>query len=327
MLERHDDMRHTEAATSPIVDHALRQARKELLRELAHTEDRPTAMFLSRYCLTLIPLIFAGSLLAWWTRPVTLALFAIIAGFTQNALGILMHEGSHHFFHRNRKTNDLIANMLVCLPIFNTVQGYRDQHFEHHRHSGEEIDPYHDLYGRYATRPDVFRGLIADVIGMTAIRSFLRRYVAGARPTRDDPRWTVFALLGEQAVIAALLWRLTGSPLAWVFLWVLPLTTIPFAINRVRTIAEHYPGFEALPANRTTLVGIIEYCCIAPYGYSHHFEHHFAPNVPYYRLAWAHSYLKDRGIRLRSHEYNSAGYLQTFTRVMTELGAGSELFR
>jgi fatty acid desaturase len=24
--------------------------------------------------------------------------------------------------------------------------------------------------------------------------------------------------------------------------------------------------------------------------YSHHFEHHFAPNVPYYRLAWAHGY-------------------------------------
>jgi fatty acid desaturase len=135
------------------------------------------------------------------------------------------------------------------------------------------------------------------------------------------------ALFGEQVLIAALLWRITGSPVAWVFLWVLPLMTIPFAVNRVRTIAEHYPGFEALPANRTTLVGIIEYCCIAPYGYSHHFEHHFAPNVPYYRLAWAHRYLKGRGVRLRSHEYNSAGYLGTFTRAMTDLGAHSQPFR
>jgi fatty acid desaturase len=317
--------RNTEAETSPITDVALRQARKDLLRQLAHTEDRPTAVFLSRYFLTLIPLMFAGVMLAWWAHPVAFALFAIIAGFTQNALGILMHEGSHYFFHRKRKTNDLLANVLVCLPIFNTVQGYRDQHFEHHRHSGEEIDPYHELYGRYATRPDVIKGLIADLVGVTAVQSFLRRYSGGVRSGGNVPRWTFFALLAEQAVIAALLWRLTGSPLAWVFLWVLPLTTIPFAINRVRTIAEHYPGFEALPANRTTLVGIIEYCCVAPYGYSHHFEHHFAPNVPYYRLAWAHSYLKARGIQFRSHEYNSVGYFSTFTRVMTELGAVAEL--
>jgi len=317
------DTRVLEAETSTITDLALRQARKDLLRDLAHTVDRPTAVFLSRYFLTLIPLMFVGVMLAWWTHTVALVLFAIIAGFTQNALGILMHEGSHHFFHRNRKTNDLLANVLVCLPILNTVQGYREQHFEHHRHSGEEIDPYHELYGQYATRPDVIKGLIADVFGVSAIRSFLRRYLGGAQSSKDLPRWMFFALLAEQAVIAALLWRLTGSPLAWVFLWVLPLMTIPFVINRVRTIAEHYPGFEALPANRTTLVGIIEYCCVAPYGYSHHFEHHFAPNVPYYRLGWAHSYLKDRGIQLRSHEYNTAGYFSTFTHVMTELGGVS----
>jgi fatty acid desaturase len=166
------DTLYREAETASIADLALRQARKELLRDLAHTADRPTAMFLSRYFLTLIPLMFAAGLLALWPHPVAFVLFAVVAGFTQNALGIPMHEGSHHFFHRNRKTNDLLANLLVCLPIFNTVQGYRDQHFEHHRHSGEEIDPYHDLYGQYATRADVMRRLIADVIGVTVSDRF-----------------------------------------------------------------------------------------------------------------------------------------------------------
>jgi len=75
------------------------------------------------------------------------------------------------------------------------------------------------------------------------------------------------------------------------------------------------------------VVGLVEYVCVAPYGYSHHFEHHFAPNVPYYRLAWAHGYLKARGISLRSHEYNGAGYLPTFIRVMRELGARSRPHR
>ena len=305
----------------------LFHARKLLLRELAQTSDRPTPVFLSRYVLTLVPLTMAGSVLAWWPQPFEFVLFAVVAGFTQNALGILMHEGSHHFFHRNRKTNDILANVLVCLPIFNTVQGYRSQHFEHHRHSGEEIDPYHELYGGYKASEDVIKGLVADVLGLTAIRSFLKRYTDGTRPAGDQVRWPIFTLLFEQAAIGAVLWWLTGSPLAWPFLWVLPLMTIPFAINRMRTFVEHYPGFEALPANRTTLVGILEYLCVAPYGYSHHFEHHFAPSVPYYRLAWAHAYLKNHGIELRSREYNSTGYFRTFWRMMRELSARARRLR
>jgi fatty acid desaturase len=307
--------------SSSTTDDLLLRSRKRLLRELAQTPDRPTSVFLSRYVLTLVPLTIAGSVLALWPQPFAFVLFAVVAGFTQNALGILMHEGSHYFFHRNRKTNDIIANVLVCLPIFNTVQGYRSQHFEHHRHSGEEIDPYHELYGEYKASEDVIKALVADGLGITAIRSFLKRYTGGRRPAGDQARWSIFALLGEQAAIGALLWWLTGSPLAWLFLWVLPLMTIPFAINRMRTFVEHYPGFEALPANRTTLIGIIEYLCVAPYGYSHHFEHHFAPTVPYYRLAWAHTYLKNHGIELRSREYTSAGYFQTFWRMMKELSA------
>ena len=318
---------HVDVEAPATTDQALRQARKDLLRDLAQAPDRPAAAFLSRYLLTLVPLTLAGGALAAWPRPVSFILCAVVAGFTQNALGVLMHEGSHHFFHRHRQRNDLLANVLVCLPIFNTVEGYRREHFEHHRHSGEPSDPYHDLYGQYRTKKDLIAGLVADLIGLTAIRSFLKRYAGHERPVDGGAWWTLPAILIEQAALGGLLWWLTGSPFAWLFLWILPLVTIPIAINRMRTVVEHSPGFDALPANRTTLVGLVEYFCIAPYGYSHHFEHHFAPNVPYYRLAWAHGYLKDRGITLRSHEVNGDGYLRTFGRVMSQLPVRSHLAR
>jgi fatty acid desaturase len=166
------------------------------------------------------------------------------------------------------------------------------------------------------------RGLVRDLLGISAVRSFLRRYTAGESRRPAQPG-AALALVAVQAAIAAALWMLTGWPSAWIFLWVLPLMTIPVAINRMRTFVEHYPGFEALPANRTTLADTLEYLCVAPYGYSHHFEHHFAPNVPYYRLAWAHEFIEARGIHLRSHQYNSAGYLRTFRRMMRELAAVS----
>ena len=194
---------------SSTTDVALLHARKVLLRELVQTPDRPTPVFLCRYVITLVPLTMAGSVLAWWPQPFEFVLFVVVAGFTQNALGILMHEGSHYFFHRNRKTNDILANVLVCLPIFNTVQSYRIQHFQHHRHSGEETDPYHELYGGYKASEDVIKGLVADVLGLTAIRSFLKRFTGGTPPASDQVSWFIFALLCEQAAIGALLWWLT----------------------------------------------------------------------------------------------------------------------
>jgi hypothetical protein len=84
-------MRAQATTPSAIADLALRQARKELLRDLSQMADAPTATFLSRYLLTLLPLALAGGMLAWWPHAVTVVLFAIISGFL-NALGSLMHE-------------------------------------------------------------------------------------------------------------------------------------------------------------------------------------------------------------------------------------------
>jgi fatty acid desaturase len=306
-------------AEAPL-DAALARVRRELMTQLARSNERPARIFAHRYTLTLVPLALTTLLLWRWPGILTGLAFAIVAGFTQNALGVLMHEGSHYFFHSNRRINDLLANVFVCLPVFNTVQGYRQEHFHHHRRSGEDDDPYHDLYGGYARPEDMTRGLIRDVLGISAVCSFFRRY-SGPSAARSGQPGAVLALAAVQGVIAAASWATTGWWFAWVVLWVLPLMTIPVAINRMRTFVEHYPGFEALPANRTTITGLLEYLCVAPYGYSHHFEHHFAPNVPYYRLAWAHEFIESQGIRLRAHQYNSAGYLRTFRRMMRELAA------
>lgn len=302
-------------------DAALAAARRDLLRELTVAVERPTRIFVHRYLLTLSPLAAAAAALWLWPGVAAAVAFALVAGLTQNALGVLMHEGSHRFFHPDRRTNDLLADVFVCLPIFNTIHAYREEHFRHHRRSGEDDDPYHDLYGGYRRPHDMIKGLLQDLCGISAVRLFVRRYMTADPGRASNRRARALALVTAQSIIAVGLWQLTGSAYAWIVLWVLPLMTIPVAINRIRTFVEHYPGFEALPANRTTLTGVLEYLCVAPYGYSHHFEHHFAPTVPYYRLAWAHEFLKGRGVALRSHQYTSAGYVRTFRRMMRELAA------
>jgi hypothetical protein len=76
--------------------------------------------------------LFAAQTGGWWP----LAIVAVVAGFTQNALGILMHEASHYFLARDRQRNDRLANWLLCYPLMNTVAGYRAEHFLHQSMAG-----------------------------------------------------------------------------------------------------------------------------------------------------------------------------------------------
>src|SRR5205085_10592961 len=136
-----------------------------------------------------LPLAAALILLASFPyHPAVWVLTALVSGFTQNALGVLMHEGSHFFFHRKKESSDLWCNLLVCLPILNTVQGYRMPHFEHHRCSGEPDDPYFELYNMYPTRWHLIKGFLFDLTGISAVSKFFGRYGSeSARKTRREP--------------------------------------------------------------------------------------------------------------------------------------------
>jgi len=299
----------------------LKQAKEDLVATLRLRERDPFPIFLRSWALTLLPLLLAFGLTAsfprWWAWLAT----AIVAGLTQNALGILMHEGSHYFCHRGRKASDTWCNLLVCLPIFNTVQGYRTPHFEHHRSSGEPEDPYFELYADYPSRRHLLKGFLLDFTGISALRKFVVRYSRTEKPSpKPDVWYAVPGLFLIQVLIAGLCFVVTGKWYAYFFLWVFPLMTIPVSINRLRTVVEHYPGLLGIKVNRTSLTGLIEYACIAPYGYENHLEHHLLPQVPYYDLDYAHRFLESHDVAFTENEVNSRGYLQTFFRLAQEMG-------
>jgi fatty acid desaturase len=291
---------------------------REILSTLARSlPHQPLRHFVVSYILTLLPL--TGSLTACVLFPSwpTYAIVALIAGFTQNALGILMHEGSHYFFHINKRANDLLADFLVCLPIFNTVSGYRSPHFEHHRHFGRQEDPYHDLYANYRSQFQVARSFLADLLLVSAIARFTQRY--GGRQKEKQPGYAMPGLFAVQGILWLAMYLVTGSFLAYFLMWLLPLMTIPLAVNRLRTIAEHLSP-DVAPVSRCTIVGWIEYCLIAPYGYAHHREHHLLSSIPYYHLASAHRHLRERGDSSMFDHHAPTGYLGTFFWLLQRIG-------
>lgn len=277
-------------------------------------------MFVPRYLLTVLPIGLALWLCAAYPGAWTYAVAALVTGFAQNALGLLMHEGSHFFFHPDRRTNDLLADVLVCLPIFNTVVGYRIPHLDHHRFTSEAQDPYGPLYRGYAGKLHLAGALMADMLLISAVGKFLERYAV--KPAEGEERpggGAALALVGMQAALFALYTLVTGTWYAYFVVWLLPLMTLTQLINRIRTMAEHRPDESGLPASRGTEPNLLEYLLIAPYGYSYHFEHHLVPSVPYFQLAEAHRLLEQKGVRFDSSQM-TGGYLRAFWRVAKTVG-------
>ena len=309
-----DPLRQDHTAAADEERYAI--ARKLLLESFRGEPRVSVRMFMLHYGVTIAPLVFSVLLCAAYPRVWTYILAAIVAGSVANGLGLLMHEGSHYFFHPDKKTNDLLANVLVCLPIFNTVAGYRGPHLDHHRHSGTPLDPYERLYRGYRGGLDVAIRLLGDLMLVSSIERFAGRYLGQTDKTVAPLTVTTLgALVLVQGSLFGLYAVVTGWYWSYVVLWLLPLMTVPQVVNRIRTIAEHGPGPAQASANRGTDPTWVEYLLVAPYGYAFHFEHHLVPSIPYYCLESAHRLLRQQGFTFGTNEL-TGGYWRAFIRVV-----------
>lgn len=280
-------------------------------------------MFLGHYLLTVLPIGLSAALCSLYPTVWSYALAAVTTGFAQNGLGLLMHEGSHGFFHARKNVNDVLADALVCIPIFNTVAGYRGPHLDHHRYAGSPQDPYRSLYSGYRSKWHLALCLLADTLAISAIAKFVAAYIAPRADQSDSSGLRrVVALVVVQGALFVFYTAVTGWWGAYFVLWVIPLMTMAQLINRIRTMAEHTPSPDGPQVNRGTAPGWLEYLLVAPYGYSFHFEHHLAPTIPYYQLSAAHKLLSDTGFSFTPSEV-TCGYLREFVSLLGSIGSRS----
>lgn len=80
--------------------------------------------------------------LAWaWNVPVFAAAIALVGGF-QHRLAGLGHEASHYTLLRDKRMNDLVADLFCMFPILTNIHFYRLFHMAHHQYTNDwERDP------------------------------------------------------------------------------------------------------------------------------------------------------------------------------------------
>lgn len=72
-----------------------------------------------------------------WARVAVGFATFVLSGCLLHRIAILGHEASHYLLLKNRKWNDIMADLLCFFPLWSTLISYRQKHLGHHLYPNE----------------------------------------------------------------------------------------------------------------------------------------------------------------------------------------------
>lgn len=248
----------------------------------------------------------------WLRRFVTVALvlwvghpLAWVAGFVvmsreMVSAFILSHEAVHRLLFSDHRANDVVGRWLLAAPALLDNDAYRRAHLTHHRDELGVEEPDLILYAGYPTTPAKLSArLRRDAVGVTGWKVLRAQFRAGGPGRRR--------VVIVQAVLAVSC-GLTGNPLVYPILFLLPWFTSWQVCNRLRSLAEHAGMERSSDRRRTTHVvrqSLLARSFLVPYNVGWHLAHHVDIAVPWSRLPALHRELQVAGWITDAIEYRS----------------------
>jgi len=232
------------------------------------------------------------------------ALSYFVVACKQHALGVIMHDATHHRLFKNARLNEIASNWLCAFPTGMVTSSYRRGHLPHHLFTNKPNDPYwirlikDDNYSFPKPRRAFYRILLGDLCGLH-LRAWwpVIRYWTGWAFVFDNREKLLSSSERIQFVVfwlavAALVTVLDAWP-SFLLLWLLPMFTLTLAFTRIRIVAEHDLAQNERELERTRHVdgSWLERLALAPLNINYHVAHHLFPAVPLYNLPKMHAIL------------------------------------
>jgi fatty acid desaturase len=221
-----------------------------------------------------------------WNHIVGYLLAVFVMGTRQHALAVRAHDATHYHVSRNKRFNDLLANLFAAWPIGYSFSGYRRWHFEHHRTVGTDSNPELMMYRifpkKWSEDARQLKLFVGDLVGLGSFEALVLWHdLMQWRPLR--PVWRrveeTFGLVLWPVTAASLIgitfgWRVT---IVTALLWYGALFTAFFAVYRLRCYTEHI-GTES--THRLTRPPLWQRLVYLPADTWLHWEHHNWPSIP-----------------------------------------------
>ena len=227
----------------------------------------------------------------------TIPVFSILAGFIIAFINLFVHEAGHYYLHRDKKTNDLMANIFLCSWTGLHIKVYRRIHWLHHQHLATDSDPehsyFHALSGKF---------ILETISGIHVLRILLNKNNTHVIEKESRKRSFIMLLIGlilNSTFLFAAIW-FNHYQLAIV--WILAmLVFFPFFAT-VRQLIEHRDelaasdnAFYNSPKRKTSrlFTNSIFSILLGSAGFNKHMIHHWDPVLPFTALEKVEVFLAD----------------------------------
>jgi fatty acid desaturase len=228
----------------------------------------------------------AGAAAVVWATP----LAAVWIGYWVASLIEFMHEAAHFNLHRDKGSNDRLANALICPLAGEDIKLYRASHWEHHLHLGAPEDT--EVSYHHAPTPwFLFEAAVGIQTARVLLRKLGRQSTAEGHDRGALGRAAMLRGVAVHGAIVTLALR-SGGPATAAAWCVGALLGFPF-FTALRQILEHRAGDARAdadfthvahgPVNRMFGTDLFSRTFGAA-GFNRHLLHHWYPAASYTRF-------------------------------------------
>ncbi len=272
-------------------------------------------------------LIICISIYIGITVPFLFVICLLVVGSRQRGLSNLIHDSSHWNLTRNKKINDIVADIFGGFVMLSPVKLYRKSHLLHHKYLGHpELDPDLKMHSRYEY----------DDSGPP----YTKWYKNVLHLLFNFNSWSDSNIgsLGEMNLrqkVLCILWWVT------VFCIISALITVKWAVlgmgfwqlarattyHAIRTIAEFLDHSGLAVGSITKSSRMIKYPnpilkgLLHPHNDNFHALHHFDPTIPQYNLAIAQNYIVEQSTQFRKIRKNDSYFVGAEAAIKDLVGA------
>ena len=229
----------------------------------------------------------------WWIVPAS----AILIGYIAANISLFIHEAGHFNIHRHKKTNDRLANFMLCLPFGLSMKAYRKIHWQHHMHLGTPQDAETSYFNHIS--PSF---LLESLTGIHLVKIMLNKNRSNLLTPGQKKQSLLMLAAGILFHSIILIIAILSANLVFVVSWTLGfLLFFPFFAT-IRQVLEHRDEHAKASISYTEhphgkLSRLFNHnfmsSSFGAAGFTRHMIHHWDPFISYTRLKDIEAFLRE----------------------------------
>lgn len=236
-------------------------------------------------------LLIAGAIIfldyhsSWW---IIILAGSFFIGYVAAYLALFIHEAGHFNIHSDKKKNDRLATIFLCLPFGLSLKSYRKIHWQHHVHLGTpqdaEVSYFHALTKLF---------VLETLTGIHLLRTMMRKEGNDILTKEQVKQSRMMLLAGAFLHLIILTAALITGNWPFAIAWILGFgiffpffATIRQILEHRDELAHHATDFYKQPHGKVSrlFVHTVLNSSFGSAGFTRHMIHHWDPLISYTRL-------------------------------------------